>query len=116
MVLKRKNPCKECPFRKESARGWLGPWTIDTILLQVHSDLNPLPGLACHLDVSAKKDLGLHGTELYDKSHVCVGSLQHANKSAKRYRNFILNKMAEAVGVSDQILDLFGFKKHHGGE
>ena len=75
--------------------------------------MNPLPGLACHLDVVVKKDLGIGGLELYDTSHVCVGSLQHANASCKRYRNFHLNKMAEPVGISEKILDIFGFKKHH---
>jgi len=115
MRLKRTAPCKECPFRQESVRGWLGPWTVDTILQQVHSDFNPLPGLACHLDVKVQQKKGLDGQELYAESHVCVGSLHHANASCKRYRHPELSAMADRLGLLDTIMDLFKFRNHHGG-
>jgi len=120
MKLKRKHPCGECPFRQESMKGWLGPWTLDSILQQVHAEVpgHKTPGLACHLDVAVqlerKEDIS--NEELYEKSHVCVGSLHHANASFKRYKHPELNVMAAEVGLLSTILDLFKFRKHHGGE
>jgi hypothetical protein len=108
MKIKRTNPCAECPFRKISPKGWLGPWTTDGILAQAHSEA----GLACHVDVN-KKAGKLSAEELRAKAHVCVGSLQSANKSAKIYRNPKLNQMQKDVGTSDQILSLFEFRGHH---
>lgn len=40
-------PCRECPFRRVSAPGWLGPGSVDDWLGLAHSDQ---PG-ACHLTV-----------------------------------------------------------------
>lgn len=107
MKLKRKKPCKECPFRKESSPGWLGPWDARSIVQQAHSEA----GLACHVDGGVKKHLG--DEELYDKVHVCVGSLQHANISHKSYRSPILNAFAKAVGTAVNIMGLKEFFEHH---
>ena len=37
-------PCNECPWRRESAPGWLGPFDADDWLMLAHSDLP----IACH--------------------------------------------------------------------
>lgn len=112
MKLKRKTPCKECPFRKTSLPGWLGPWTTQEILAQVHSE----GGLACHTVVNKLVEEGVEqdSEEMQERTHVCVGSLQHANASCKRYRHPMLAGWAEEVGTSDQILDLRAFMNHHG--
>lgn len=113
MKLKRKNPCKECPFRKGATPGWLGPWTPQSILQQAFSDQQG--GLACHLHAGQllKKDRDISDEDLYNKVHVCVGSLQCANVSAKSYWHPDLSKWAKLVGTSNLIMGLIDFFKHH---
>jgi hypothetical protein len=114
MILKRKNPCKECPFRTTSPRTWLGPWTVDSILRQVHGDA----GLACHMSVAKiqKGSPDISDEELMDKSHVCVGSVLHATKSCKLYyMNPLMMKIQLALKrfSIDNILGYTEFRKHH---
>lgn len=110
MKQTRKNPCNECPFRKKSIAGWLGPWTVQSILQQAHGEA----GLGCHVDVEKKKNLS--DEELVEKVHICVGSIQHANKSFKSYRNPELRKMQDELGEGEDILNLREFYLHHGGK
>lgn len=106
MKLKRKTRCKECPFRKGAPRGWLGPWTPETILAQANSEA----GLACHMDAKAKRRLT--DDELVEKVHVCVGSMQYANRTCKIYRNPELEEMRRAVGTAKDCMS-FEFKAYH---
>lgn len=107
MKLKRTNRCKECPFRKNAPAGWLGPWTVDSIFSQVHSE----QGLACHVDVGTKKHLS--DDELVKQAHVCVGSLQHTHKTCKRYRDPELQAMRDKVGPDNDNVLGFEFKAYH---
>lgn len=34
----RKNPCGECPWRRKSVRGWLGPHTPESMIDMAHGD------------------------------------------------------------------------------
>jgi hypothetical protein len=43
----RKKPCKECPFRRKSAPGWLGRDTPEGFITTAMAD-HPMP---CHLEV-----------------------------------------------------------------
>ncbi len=98
MKLSHKKPCKECPFRKCSPRGYFGPFTAEVYLEEAHGER----GVLCHL-AGAKK-----------KSHACVGALQHANKSGKIYRSQELYDMQKEVGRDDEnILGLKEFYEHH---
>lgn len=54
--------------------------------------------------------------ELAAVSHVCVGSLQHANASHKLYKNPELRKMQDAVGENPDILNYREFEGHHGND
>ncbi len=105
------NPCGECPFRKKSLAGWLGPWTVETILQQAHGE----GGLACHVSVAAvqKRKPKITDEKLMKEVHVCVGSIQHANRSCKSYRNPELRAMQDALGNGEEILNLHEFRKHH---
>lgn len=107
MVLRRRNPCNECPFRKKSIPGWLGYWTVDKILNQVHDEA----GLPCHKDVP--KQIGLGDLDFYKRVHVCVGSLQHATQSAKSYRNAELSLFQRLVGKGIDVLNYIEFRQHH---
>lgn len=110
MKLKRKKPCKECPFRKESARTWLGPWTVREIFDHVHGE----GGFGCHMDAAVQLKKNPTDDELADRVHVCVGSLQHASKSCKSYRDPELDRMRLAVGKDDDnILGYAEFVEHH---
>jgi hypothetical protein len=111
MKLKKRKPCKECPFRKTAPRGWLGFWSVNTILQQVHSEA----GLTCHLEAEkpSLKKLGVEG--FAEKSHICVGSIIHANKTCKRYHTPELAGMQEELRGSEETDNVLGleFKKHH---
>lgn len=95
-------PCGECPFRKTSARGWLGPWTAESIVLQAFSEA----GLACHMtanDVATAK--------------TCAGSLICANKSAKLYRDTWLachQANLKASPEAKHVMNVAEFREHHG--
>ena len=114
MKLRRLNPCNECPFRKNSIDGWLGPWSPQGMLQQVHGEA----GLGCHVDVAAKlkKSPKMTDGDLAEKTHVCVGSLKHADKSFKSYRNTELREFQDrvaAAGDNENILDRWEFLEHH---
>jgi hypothetical protein len=107
MRLRRTNPCAECPFKCDSPAGVMGGWTPQTIVQQAHSEY----GLACHMDAEKKRHL--NDADLIEKVHVCVGSLQNANLSAKSYRNPQLRVWADKVGTGTGILRLIEFFEHH---
>jgi len=50
------NPCNDCPWRRKSARGWLGPYDADEWIALAHSD----EPIACHetIDEDAVDDEG----------------------------------------------------------
>lgn len=118
MVLKRLRTCRECPFRRNSVPGWLGPWTIEKIQAQAHGEF----GLSCHTSEDRMlklhpelEDLLLSGDpKFYEKIHICVGSIYHANASGKLYQNKTLQRFQKRLGLNPNILGLFDFVAHHG--
>jgi len=71
-----RKPCKQCPFRRTSARGWLGPWSPTDLLLSLKS--TPFP---CHLtikeDNQSVDDPSLQG---------CAGAAIFLNQKIERSR------------------------------
>jgi len=102
-----KKPCPECPFTKTSAKGWLGPWTPETIHRQVMDEGD----LACHMTVT-EDDVD------NDKVRRCVGSVLYMNKGCKKARDPDLAKaQAELKGADmSNILNPIEFFKHHGSK
>ena len=97
-----KHPCIECPFRKQSMKGWLGPWkSAQELLEHAFSEL----GLACHMQLDRAHEVG--------GAPVCTGSLVCANKSHKIYRDNELRKLQEKVKNDPGVLDAQGFLAHH---
>ena len=47
-------PCGKCPFRRESPRGWLGPWNPGALLASIAFE--PFP---CHLTIKTKEIDGI---------------------------------------------------------
>lgn len=110
MKLKRKTMCKECPFRKDSMRGWLGPWSLDAIYRQAHSDV----GITCHMQ-NGKQAVKAQDMDKYMKTaEVCVGSILHSLKTAKLHHGELRVFQLELKGSPemDNVLG-FEFKEHH---
>ena len=62
MRLHHRTPCKECPWRKDSLKGYLGGWPVETYADAVAAGEVP----ACHLHD--------HGPET-DATPFCAGAL-----------------------------------------
>lgn len=94
-------PCDECPWRRESAAGWLGPYDAEKWLRLAHSD----QAIACHQTVGKGQTWGEEGVLQ------CRGAAQYRANTAKlpRYRQV-------AVGPADP-WKIFGnaqeFRDHH---
>lgn len=53
----RKTPCFDCPWRRESAAGWLGPNTAEEWEALAHSDAI----IACHITIDETS--GVYGNQ-----------------------------------------------------
>lgn len=71
-------PCNECPFRRESLAGWLGPWDPDDLLRVIGNSTFP-----CHRTV---KPEDYHNE---DAPHLesCAGMAIFLNNKVERSRN-----------------------------
>jgi hypothetical protein len=69
-------PCSECPWRRESAGGWLGPWTAEEWVTLANSD----EPIACHTSI-----------EISDvwtaKTRQCAGAAAYRKATGKLPRN-----------------------------
>lgn len=96
-------PCNECPFRKDSIQGYLGPWPSPQDLVeQAFSEA----GFACHKTVKV--------SGVPEGTSICAGSLACANLSAKQYRDHILRNYQTMVGIRDDVWTAWDFVKYHG--
>ena len=98
-------PCAECPFRRHSLRGWLGPWTeLENGATAFVMDSFTEEGVFCHMAV----DRGV-------TTKRCVGSLICANLSAKRFRSPPAQGAQDALkGEWPDIMDAQQFIAYHG--
>lgn len=110
MQLKRRKPCNECPFLKSAPKGFLGGNTPEHLQRVAHAET----GVHCHKENGKSHLKKLTDEKFFEKAHVCVGSLIHANMSHKLYRNEELRKFQELVPQrSKYILDFRNFIPHH---
>jgi hypothetical protein len=94
-------PCKECPFKKGSVAGWLGPYKTP---LQFVQDSFQQDGMLCHMSVER------------DDLKVCVGSLHCANKSAKQFQGELLEaqlSVKDDTDAADECMTAPEFIRHH---
>lgn len=96
----QKQPCNECPFRRNSAKGWLGGFTVEETLCAARSE----DAFDCHLT---------RGTE---EVKSCAGRLLFAVKTCKSFRNKELE--SARLELKEQNKDLsnilgFDFAEHH---
>ncbi len=97
-----KKPCGECPFRKNSAKGYLGGFTIEETLSVAKSE----------------HEFQCHKTRETDNVRECVGRLLFATKTCKSFKDSELEALrlhAKEHNSTENILG-FDFKKHHESE
>lgn len=98
-------PCKECPYKKDSLPGYLGESSYDPerFLQQLEGQVHP-----CHLTVDWENNN-------HDKSQVCIGALQFMNNSCMMSRNKDVVALQKEVGKNENVLSFkHNFIKHHG--
>jgi hypothetical protein len=105
---KLKQPCNQCPYRKDSTKGWLGEASYDpeSFLQQLHLP-TPHP---CHVRVDWN---GATKNDIECAPH-CIGELQFMNNSLKlsRYPEFI--ELQKEVGKNDELFKWESeFIRHH---
>lgn len=95
-------PCDECPWRRNSARGWLGPLSADDWLALAHADAP----IACHKTIEVSE-------QWTDATRQCAGAAifrGNVCKSPRDPRVAVLHADRDRVfGWNDQ------FKAHHSG-
>lgn len=95
-------PCRECPFRRTSMKGYLGPWpNPEEIIRQAFSEA----GFTCHMTINDRKNP--------NKYRVCTGSLVCANKSAKLYRDHNLQRLQGKAEDPGDIMGMREFCEYH---
>lgn len=95
-------PCNECPWRRNAAPGWLGPYSADEWLEIAHSEAP----IACH------KTVGRQGWQ--EKSRQCQGAAIFRANVAKQPMN---PTMAQGPRDTQQVFRSNAeFKDHHENE
>lgn len=110
-TCERKVMCAECPFRRNAAPGWLGPWTPKQINQIAESDED----FICHKSVEALAAEGLSDIEIDTFGQHCVGMLRYRNTLAKLSRDpQVARWQRELREVPDQpVLAARTFMSHH---
>ncbi len=94
-----KKPCSECPYRKNSIKGWLGESSGDPMdfLAQLQNpDLHP-----CHKTIDWEKDDDIEKSD----APKCVGALQFMNNSLQISRYPEIAKLQKTVGKNlDEVM------------
>ena len=103
----RKVPCAECPWRRVSVPGWLGPMTVAQWFAAVHSD----EPIACHLTITSEFS---GEPQVWEQPGVmqCAGAAQYRTNVCKSPRD-------PAVATADEVdtTHVFGYGEfiaHHG--
>lgn len=111
MACKKKKPCDDCPFRKNSLPGWLGPHSVEEFVQYYQMDY-PYP---CHKTLVEERDAG--DLELRDGEHICIGLVHTRNNSCKRARDNQSSLRQEEIRLKGEKNECFThisqFVKHH---
>lgn len=116
-LVARKRMCGECPFRKDSLKGWLGGETVDeTLNAQQFEHL-----FSCHKNRTEDQKLNL---ELIKDGQqpICRGFLVSAKLSAKMFGQNVANgaelkRLTNEMVISEEekenTLKRWEFREHH---
>lgn len=105
----RRAPCKECPYLKTSAKGYLGEASGKPIEFLQQLDLPEVH--PCHKSVNWEKE----NLDTCDGSHpICTGALQFMSNSCKIHKNPAIQRLQKEAGKSEDIISFpHNFIKHH---
>jgi hypothetical protein len=106
-----KKPCHDCPWRRESAPGWLGGYDADWFTDHIRSELP----LVCHTALGNGHYDHLSDEEKREQVPLCAGSLIVQKNMCKIPRN---PDLASAVKEVERNPSVFNhpqeFLNHHG--
>lgn len=108
-----KSPCKECPFRKDSMKGWLGPYKTPQDL--INAGRGSESGMyKCHMEVNEKMEY-MDGFDAHLQASPCRGALIMMKKSCHRPRNPKTVALMEQVTEENkkQVLAEWEVLEHH---
>jgi hypothetical protein len=112
--LKIKNPCNDCPFRRNARPGWLGADEADNFVRGALADFsdNPLP---CHKTIDYTDPYWLK--DQYPDSALCAGALIFARNQCKNPRDPERAEWVRSVDESDNVFRYpWEFYEFHGYE
>jgi hypothetical protein len=105
----KKKPCKQCPFRKNSAKGWLGgdSGNPEQFLQQLdHPNFYP-----CHSAINWERE---NVDEQGMKAPRCAGALQFMNNSMMQSRNSEVRELQKPLGKNDEVMQFkHNFIEYH---
>jgi hypothetical protein len=108
-----KKQCKQCPFRKTSAPGWLGEYTAGSVFSSIWKGFP----FFCHTRIDYKrKDWKERAMK---KGPLCVGGLVFANKMRAPEREIqhepirIAREKVRLIESSVECMDPKDFAEHH---
>ena len=112
-----KKICKECPFRKDSANGWLGNHSIEDITHAMQYEQL----FSCHME--RDEDANLNKVLIEEGSqHICRGFLVSATKSCKLFgqnpdTGSELRRLQKELNITEEeresVLNKWEFIQHH---
>ena len=104
-----KTPCKECPYRIDSAPGYLGNTTGRPERFLQQLDLQFLH--PCHLQVDWESE---DADDQILEAETCIGALQFMNNSCKSHRNSFIRDQQKEAGKNENVLAFnHNFISHH---
>lgn len=90
--------CNQCPFRRKSLPGWLGPWTASEIVLSLAA--TPFP---CHQTITDPDDDKVRDFE-DDSLQGCAGAAIFLNNKVERsYCPETMEHQAKVADVDDSV-------------
>jgi hypothetical protein len=107
----QKTPCKQCPWRRKSAAGWLGSGTPESFVATLLLDVEPLP---CHSTVNYNRpDWHMRWVRGLDKgAKLCRGAITAARNRGKMPRFGPRDATADHERVFSSFAE---FIEHHRG-
>jgi hypothetical protein len=104
----RRNPCGDCPWRRNAIPGWLGPHDAETWVAMAHSDV----AIACHTTINPV----VSEEEAWDDPDIlqCAGAATYRSNVCKSPRDpQVVTKPANHETVFSRPNEFLEF--HQGG-
>lgn len=108
-----KSPCSECPFRRDSLRGYTGPHeTAREIADYIWAD----GFFPCHMKITALTDQGMTIDQAGDVAPPCAGACSMMNNGCKLSRDDRMRAGQDDAGRRDDVFRNPGeMEEYHDG-